>query len=384
MRAARTRRRVSRGARVAALAGSVWLSACGAPTAERTAVGGDETAAPVRAGSLPGVLSTGRGDGPALFLSSDTNAPAFGFLGEGVRVDLLSGIENGRVRVQTAGPLTARGYLPLERLAARALRRGRVQGTPAYVAPGNVLGVRGVEGEWLTVWVQPSSRRLEQIGVRLPAFTGRFPLALVSGGVGELAAEPPRPGFRVALPEDAPTEVFDQPGGARIATLPPLTPPLEAALLKDGADWKGIRVGDGPYLVGFVSTKLTRVSEAAPPAAEPEAPVGTQGLPSRLRVDADKPLWRVRGGSKVRFGDVTVAKLEEAAYARELARLPSGEVDVFLAVDEAVALRGAVREEDLEALTPPPNAGPDRGRGVLDAEPPAASPSGEPPPAESL
>jgi hypothetical protein len=340
----------------ALLAGAGLLLACGGSEPTRNAKERAATSATLPEGRLPGVLSTNRGDGPALFLSSDPKAPAFGYVGDDVRVDLLTGVENGRVRVQTAGAMKVRGYIPVERLAARALRRGRVKGTPTYLAPGNVVGVRGAEGPWLTVAVRPGSRRLEQSGVVLPMFTGRFPAEFVSGGLGHLAAEPPRSGFRVRLPSDAPTEVFERPGGALLATIPAMTPPLEAALLKDEGEWKGIRFGDGPYLVGFVKVALSPVPEAAPPRAEDLAPMTTKGLPARLRVDADKPLWRVRAGARVRFGDVTVAKLEDAGYARELGRYPSGDVDAFVAVDEGVAVRGVVSEDDLEALTPPPYA----------------------------
>jgi hypothetical protein len=55
----------------------------------------------------------------------------------------------------------------------------------------------------------------------------------------------------------------------------------------------------------------------------------------------------VRAGARVRFDGRVVGVLTRPGLAREMRRHPQGEVDVFVAVDDDVALRGMVRARDV-------------------------------------
>jgi hypothetical protein len=76
----------------------------------------------------------------------------------------------------------------------------------------------------------------------------------------------------------------------------------------------------------------------------------------------------------VRFDGQVVARLADRGWARELRRTEDGLVDVFLAVDDDVALRGLVRARDLEPVEP--GALPSETEAGATAQPPADAPLG--------
>ncbi len=179
-----------------------------------------------------------------------------------------------------------------------------------------------------------------------------------------------------------------------VATLPALDPPLNLVVLIHQGDWKGVRVGVGPYLVGFVNVALTPGQVPHGGALSGGSHAGPGEVPERLRADNDKPLWRLPAGTRIRFNGVTTAILEQPGFARELHRYNRyHQVDVFAAVDDQVAVRGMVRFEDLQpyqggstapGATAPAGTAPMTGAATMPvpgATAPAAPSTPAPPPA---
>jgi hypothetical protein len=106
-------------------------------------------------------------------------------------------------------------------------------------------------------------------------------------------------------------------------------------------------------------------------------------VPERLAAEDTRPLWKVPAGTRLRFDDNVIAVFEAEGYAREMNRYDTGEVDVFVAVDDTVAIRGMLRADDLVAIegqtpTPDPTPAPTPAPAPAPAgglEPAAASPS---------
>ncbi|MEZ4255077.1 MAG: hypothetical protein R3A78_05070 [Polyangiales bacterium] len=339
------------------------LAACGG-----TSDGSDHSQAnPALAFGLPRTLVAQGGAEPALFLEASGGGPPIGYIGDDVRVHVLAAPEADRIRIATDGPLRFTGYLAMTRLVARAQARGRLDGAPVYVGPADPVRIVGVDGPWAVVEASPRCARLEQAGKSLGPYRGRFP-ADALGAERPSGAKAPRAGAWAFFSSDSPTEVHDRPGGRVVAVIPPVDPPLHATVLKHEGEWTGIRFGDGPYLVGFVRAPLTNAPADFFPSDEEPGPVRTPGLPARLRVDNAKPLWRVHAGAEVRFGDTVVGVLDTPGYARELGRYPSGDLDAFVAIDDQVAIRGVLRANDVEALTPPPTERPAKNSPAAPAE----------------
>ena len=149
------------------------------------------------------------------------------------------------------------------------------------------------------------------------------------------------------------TEVglYEAPGGALVYTLPALNPGLTVELVRDEGPWHAVRVGSGPYLVGFVQGDLV------PAAATivPPSGAGRSGaaLPQRISDENAHPLFRVPAGTEVIFEGRVIARLNQPGWARELRRYAAYEQsDVFIAVDDSVAVRGLVRVSALQPATP--------------------------------
>jgi hypothetical protein len=263
----------------------------------------------------------------------------------------------------------------MSRLAARVLMRGKVSGTPAYVGPNDLVGVRGDAGGGnLRVEVAPWLGRAN--AMTLGPFVGEFPADRLAAEEVGPDAEPPSPGEPATLPVGAEVPVYDRPGGAVVATLPALDPPLTVVVVRDRGEWKGVRVGVGPYLVGYMNAALTPAA-SAPEAGGVVGDAARAGaMPERLAAEADRPLWSVPARTRIRFDGRTVAILAEDGWAREMNRYDTGEVDVFVAVNDEVAVRGMVRAADLrEAQGVPQPAQPAETA-------PAEAPAAEPPAAE--
>jgi hypothetical protein len=318
----------------------------GGETETQDVAGGGGGEAAVEAGPPPAgwprVLVTGPGTGPGLYLGPDNNAPAFGYVSPGVRVRIESGVRNGRVEVLVAGGLPTKAWMPMDRVSAYAQRRGRVNGTSAYVGANDLVGLAGpAEGGQIRVAVRPwlgGSTFLDpQVGT-LPAD------AIADRPVDAASAEAPTPGDCFRLPPGREVAVFDQPGGRQVAVLPP-DPPQTVVVLRARDPWYGIRAGYGPYVVGYVQGPLTACEGARP---EPPPMVPPAGEMPAWIANEDGALYRVAQGTRIRFNGRTIARLRAQGWAREIGRQQGDLVDVFVAVDNGVALRGLV---PMSALT---------------------------------
>lgn len=354
------------------LAGLGLLGACGGTTTE---VVPDGAEASPDDGTWPSHLVTSAGTGPALYLSEGADSPAIGYISEGVGVRIGRPPEGDRIYVMVDGPIKIRGWLPIARLAARVQQRGRVRGTPTSVAANDLVGVRGTAGEGLMrVEVRPWLGQAN--APSLGPFIGEYPTDRLGADevVGADAAAGER-GEARSLPPGQEVPVYAAPGEDVVATLPAVDPPLVVELVQSRGEWSAVRVGTGPTVVGYVNVPLGP-ADALPVRPAPETAV-PGAVPSRLAAEETRPLWRVPAGTRLRFDDKVIAVFEAEGYAREMNRYDTGEIDVFVAVDEDVAIRGMVREEDLVEIegqsgTSPPTAAP--------ATTPAANPAPAPTP----
>lgn len=348
----------------------------GAP-AEENGAGGEATAeAPPPPSDLPRVLVIGPGSGPALFLGSAADAPAFGYLNPGVRVRLESGIQNGRAEVLVAGPLPTKGWVPAERLASYAQARGRVDGTPFYLGPNDlvtVLGPGAEEGQ-MRIAVRPWLGGDDFLEPRVGTFEADL---LADRPVDAATVEGPTEGQCFRLPAGQTVPVYDRPGGQPVLSLPAQDPPATVVVLRERAPWYGVRAGYGPYVVGYVQAPLTPCEGPRPPP-EPMVPTSTGEAPYWMSQERGN-LYRVAAGTRVTFGrnpdgsPRIIARLREQGWAREIGR--QGEmIDGFIAVNEDVAIRGLVPETALTLVE----------AGQTAAPPPAAPAPAEPAPAEPV
>ena len=322
---------------------------------EATAAGGEVGEAPPPTGDLPRVLTIGPGAGPALYMGSAQNSPAFGYLNPGVRVRVESAVSGGRAEVLVAGPLPTKGWVPTERLAAYAQERGRVDGTPFYVGPNDLVTVLGpaAEAGKMRVAVRPwLGGPMTQPTSFLEARVGTFDAELLADRPVEPGSvEAPTEGQCFRLPAGQSVPVFDRPNGQAVANLPAQDPPGTVVVLRERAPWYGIRAGYGPYLVGYVQVPLTACEGPRPPPA-PMVPAPAGEVPSWMAQERGN-LYRVAAGTRVTFGrdadgrPRTIARLREQGWARELRRQDGDQIDAFIAVNEDVALRGLVPESAL-------------------------------------
>lgn len=296
--------------------------------------------------SVPKQLLASESHAPALFIGSDPGAPVVGFLGKDVKVDVAGPSVAGRVPVRVHGPLLVRGYVPETLLALRAQRHGMVRGTPVYLGPNDPVVVLGEDKEpgRLKVRVMPKVE-----GVNLPAFEGSYPAVGIAAQPIAHAEAPPA-GTPHVLPDGTPLALYAQPEGAFITELPARDEPLAVEVLSRDGVWAAVRVGQGPYLVGFTNAYLTPASaqKLAKKGEPAKAATSSTEVPARLQSESGE-LKRVAAGAAVSFGDKVFAKLQKPGFARVLATYPSGEADALIAVDDDVAVRGLVRGADLSA-----------------------------------
>lgn len=300
----------------------------------------------------PAVLVVAPGQGPALYAAADDNAPPFGYLTEGVRVRVNGPPENGRLPVTVGGQLVVHGYVPLARLRAYVNQRGRIDGTPAFLGANDPVGIvsQSSDGSF-RVEIRP---RLGREGAAdLGPFVGSVP--------GDWLVDHPEadgdtglsPGEFRSLPAATEVPVYDRPGGAVIARLPALDPPLTVVVIRSRDGWNGVRVGVGPFLVGYIQGELA-ASSADQLGTRPVAPsveVAEGHMPERIAVE-EGALFRVASGTWVRFYGEQVARLRADGWAREMSRTAGSEdVDVYVAVDEGCAVRGVVAGSALTRVT---------------------------------
>lgn len=305
--------------------------------------------------NLPQVLVTTASTAPALFAGPDRAAPAFGHVDPGVRVRVEGPIEGERIPVTVGGRLIVRAWAPVERLVTFTSRRGRIEGTPVFVSEGDPVSVVSVESDGrLRVIVRPRFFRTE-LSATTVGYTGLVTADWIGGGD---RGETPDPGLNAGrealLPAGQEVPLYDRPDGTVLVRLPALDPPLAVTVLRERDGWNGVRVGDGPFLVGYVRGELADAPGGL--AVAGAAGRRTGEIPLRIANESG-PLYRVARGTRVTFYGEQVATLRDEGWARELSPRQGDMADVYVAVDDAVAIRGLVPVSSL-TLAEEPDAAP--------------------------
>jgi hypothetical protein len=340
------------------LLGSLLGVACGGGgggAASGTGASSGTTATPAAEGPPPGwpaVLVVSAGQGPALYAAADDNAPPFGYLSEGVRVRINGAPNNGRLPVTVGGQMIVHGFVPLSRLHAFVNQRGRIEGTPAYLGTNDPVGLvsQSSDGSF-RVEIRP---RLGREGAAdLGPFVGSVPGDWLVDHAEEGVDPGLTPGEFRRVPAGQEVQVYDRPGGAVIARLPALDPPLTVVVIRSQNGWNGVRVGVGPFLIGYIQGELEQSSadQLGTRTAPTPAALAAGHMPERIAVE-EGALFRVEAGTWVRFYGDQVARLRADGWAREMSRTAGSEdVDVYVAVDDAVAVRGVVPSATLTRVT---------------------------------
>jgi hypothetical protein len=346
---------------VASLAGLVFAG-CGASSSSGSGggTGGGESGGGGAGGSSPcsggapagwpTVLVSRGGTDAALFAGPDDGAPAFGYLSEGVRLRVDCPPNNGRVAVTVGGALVVHGWVPITRTMAYAAQRGRIDGTPVFLGENDPIGLMTYENGAFRVDLRP---RLGREGAGdLGPFTGTVAPDMLRDRPSFEGADPGlTAGTPMLLPAGVAVQVFDRPGGEVIATLPVLDPPLTVVVVRSRDDWHGVRIGVGPYLVGYVQGTLEpSTMEALGTRPTPPTNAIEEGAtPGRIARERDGSLVRIAPGTEVLFYGEDVGTVRREAWGREFSR-EGEEVDVYLAVDDGVAIRGIVPASAVTAV----------------------------------
>lgn len=290
--------------------------------------------APPAAPSFPLQLITGEGEGPALFVDAGGTTAGVGYISAGVPIEVLEPPANDRVLVRIRGGMRVRAKMVATRLAAVVQRRGRIRGTPVYVGPGSRVRVLGFEADGRTR-VSASV----QIGSRTVTFEGTYPTVGLGATRPEVTPDLMAPGEVQVLHATTPVPLYDAPNGTVVETLPIGDHICRLVQTQDGFHSVIVGDGDGPYLAGFVQGELMGLLRVASPPTAPA--VGA--FPRRLRSDAELPLVHLAAGTRVTFEGETIALLDRPGYARVIERhAETNEADVFVAVDDDLAVRGMV------------------------------------------
>ena len=302
---------------------------------------------------------TGPGGGPALYLSADPDAAAVGYVSPDVGFRIAGFPREGRIPVRINGGLKVKAWLTTDRMSLYAQQAQRIEGTPTYLGAGDAVRVIGPDEApgMLRVEITPNLGRGPEHG--MPSFPAVIADTML-GTTPPADAEPVRPGPAHALPANTEVQIFATPDSP-IATIPAMENPPIVSLIRARGRWKKVLVGTGPYIMGYVNVDLTPVENYDEPAARPSTPIGE--VPLRLQNDQQHALWRVAEGARIRSQGRIFTIVDGPAYARELERFEDDNtVDVFVAVDDDVAVRGLVRIRDLQPVetdtTPPAEAQP--------------------------
>lgn len=335
------RERALRAARTLVALG-LWVGCGGgAATPEETTT---PAAAATTASEASDTLLVAESDTPSLFLSGAAEAPAIGWTTADLNVMPSGPDENGRTPVRIDGAMRVKAYVTTELLGQKVQRRGRLRGSPVYVAPNDRVKVLGTaEDGRLRVSATPTVA-----GTALGPFEGTFPAVGIAPQPAPADAQGPRAGQWHELPAGTPLTLHDAPAGAVSVTVPASQQPLPVEVLTASNGWSAVRLGEGPYVIGYTNAQLRPM--AAPPTMAPKAsgvtPVAAGQMPERLKQEQGA-VKLVAPGARVRFSGQIIAVFKQPGYARVLAEFPNDQIDVFCAADNGVAVRGLVERRFL-------------------------------------
>jgi hypothetical protein len=321
--------------RVLAACSALAISACAHQSSPPPTLGEASSPAPAEDTLREPRLVPGS-DRPILFVGSEPDAPVFGFVASDTEVLVTGPAAHGRVPVRIDGALRVKAFVPEDALALRVQRRGRVRGTPTYVGPNDVLRTLGPAAEPGRIKVRVAPR---VGGKRMGPFEGTYPVEGLAAHEAPSDAPAPQPGTAHVLPPGRTLTLFDAPNGQQIFEIPTQSVPLSVMVVAEDQGWKAVRVGEGPYLIGYTHDALTQ--EIEPPAPPAPAERAKDGLPKQLQNEAGA-LKRVAKETRVLFNEQVVAVFKSEGWARVLAEYPEGQVDVFAATDDSIAVRGLV------------------------------------------
>ncbi|MFW5920592.1 MAG: hypothetical protein ACOCUS_02040, partial [Polyangiales bacterium] len=307
----------------------------------------------------PERLIAGPGSGPALYLNERPDAPEVGYVSPGTEFELAGERTDDRIKVYIGGGLKIRAWMTMDRVSARVQKRGKIPDTNVSLGPNDVVRVLGPSDREGILRVEARPYLGRGPNSTLGAEQGIYPADRL--GVSEVnpnEVEQPTPGEPHRLPAGEEVPVYDKPGGEVIARLPALDPPLRVVVLRQRDPWKGVRVGVGPYLVGYIDAPLEAADSAPSGGGLIGEPARDGPIPARLQAEEQRPLWRLKKDARVYFYDDAgerhvFAIVKEDGYAREMNRYEEqDEVDVFAAVDDRLAVRGLVLARSLEEHEP--------------------------------
>lgn len=320
---------------------------------------------------LPSPLLLAATDEPTLYLRPDADAARIGYVSADALLELAGSEEHGRVPVRIEGALRARGYVARDRLMLRVQRRGRVRGTPVYLGPGDRVSVLGLEPGAQRLLVRATARLGERA---LGTYEGSYPAEGLAAGLPPSDAQGPDPGRPYTVPADVSLALSELPGEPARTSVAAQGVAYEARVLNESEGWLALRVGSGPYLVGWtrdvaaiatsprasqgLSSEASATASASSSqalstvAASPTAPApaahdtAQTAVPRRL---AGEPgaLKRVRAGTQVMFGEQVIGVFTTDGWARVIKSSADGYSDVFAAADDQLAIRGLIRTVEL-------------------------------------
>lgn len=307
----------------------------------------------------PSVVVARGGTDPALYAGPDDGAPAFGYLSEGVRLRVDCAPNNGRLAVTVGGAMVVHGWVPMSRTMVYAAQRGRIDGTPVFLGENDPIGLMSAEADG-TFRIDLRPRLGREGAGDLGPFSGIVAADLLRDRPTFDGIDPElNAGEAMMLPAGQTVRVFERPNGDVITSLPVLDPPLTVVVMRSRDGWHGVRIGVGPYLVGYIQAELTASTMEAVgtrPAA-PNHALSDGAMPGRIAREEDGTAVRIAAGTEVFFYGEDVGRIRDQAWGREFSRdADRHEVDVYLAVDNGVAIRGIVPES---AVTISPDATPD-------------------------
>jgi hypothetical protein len=297
--------------------------------------------------TLPQVMVSSAGPSehrPAIYAGPEEDAPRFGYLRPGVRMRVEGEAQNGRVEVTLAGALATRAWVPLERLALYAQRSFRLEGTRAYVGANDLVEVvtTNEDGSY-RIRVRPWLGGHDYLG----PFEGTVPADALADRPTEGEVEPLRAGECFTSPSGVTAPVYANRERESLGELPAVEGGIPVTVMRQGGGWFGARVGFGPYVLAYLQGDYVACGGPTPAPRPRFAPAEVADRPAWMDGHAGE-LLRVASGTRLQVREQTVARLRAEGWARRNGEMDGG-IDVFVAVNDDVALRALA---PAEALTP--------------------------------